>query len=89
MKRREGLANYYATENDFNPEQMQEDIMDSANNLVKNKKIDLKPMTVDDAITQMDLLGHDFFIFLNVETNKVCVVYLREDYDYGIIETNM
>lgn len=89
MKRREGLSNYYATENDFNPEQMKEDIMDSASNLVKNKKLELKPMTVDDAITQMELLGHDFFIFLNVETNKVSVVYLREDYDYGIIETNM
>ncbi len=46
-------------------------------------------MTIDDAILQMNLLDHNFFIFLNSETNKVCVVYLREDHDYGIIEANM
>lgn len=89
LKRREGLANYYATENDFDPEKFQDDIMDSASKLVRNKKVDLKPMSVDDAITQMELLGHDFFVFFNIETEKVSVVYLREDYDYGIIETNM
>ncbi|MBP5407882.1 MAG: sigma 54 modulation/S30EA ribosomal C-terminal domain-containing protein [Bacilli bacterium] len=66
---------------------MQAELM--ANSLVKDKKIDLVPMTVDEALMQMDLLDHKFFIFLNSETNKVCVVYLREDHDYGIIETNM
>jgi len=46
-------------------------------------------MSVDDAITQMEMLGHDFFIFQNLETNKVSVVYIRDDKDYGIIETNL
>jgi putative sigma-54 modulation protein len=45
-------------------------------------------MTAEDAITQMEMLGHNFFVFLNVETDKVAVVYLRDDHDYGIIETN-
>ncbi|HOF43462.1 MAG TPA: sigma 54 modulation/S30EA ribosomal C-terminal domain-containing protein [Bacilli bacterium] len=51
--------------------------------------MDLTPMSVDDAITQMEMLGHDFFIFQNSETNKVSVVYIRDDKDYGIIETNL
>jgi putative sigma-54 modulation protein len=44
-------------------------------------------MSVDDAILQMEMLGHNFFVFLNSETNKVSVIYLREDQNYGIIET--
>jgi putative sigma-54 modulation protein len=45
-------------------------------------------MSVDDAILQMEMLGHDFYIFMNIETNKVSVVYLREDSNYGVIDTN-
>ncbi len=59
----------------------------AAKDLVRNKKIELNPMTIDDAIDQMEMLGHDFFVFLNVNTNKVNVVYLREDHDYSVIET--
>lgn len=87
MKRREGLSQYYSTNSDFDLEKMKTEVL--ATNLVKSKQVELKPMTVDDAITQMELLGHDFFIFYNVEKEKVCVVYLRNDHDYGIIETNM
>lgn len=87
MKRREGLSQYYGSNSDFDLEKMKTEVM--ATNLVKSKQVDLKPMTIDDAITQMEMLGHDFFIFLNEEDGKVCVVYLREDHDYGIIETSM
>lgn len=59
-----------------------------AGQLVKNKEIDLVPMTVDEALDQMELLGHSFFVFLNKSNHKVCVAYLREDGDYAIIETN-
>ena len=55
--------------------------------VVKNKKFHLTPMTVDEAILQMDLLQHDFFVFLNVETDSVSVVYTRADGDYGILDT--
>ncbi|MDD4389079.1 MAG: ribosome-associated translation inhibitor RaiA, partial [Bacilli bacterium] len=86
LKRREGVAHYYSDKNDFDLDKMKTEII--ATNLVKEKRIDLKPMTVDDAILQMEMLGHDFFIFLNSENNKVSVVYLREDQNYGIIETS-
>ena len=43
-------------------------------------------MTVDEATLQMELLGHDFFVFLNGETDDVNVVYMRKDGNYGLIE---
>jgi ribosomal subunit interface protein len=43
------------------------------------------PMTVDDALSQMELVGHDFFLFHDKETDKPCVVYRRHAYDYGLI----
>ncbi len=86
-KKREGVGSYYASSNDFDLEGLQTEIM--AKNLVKDKKVELKPMTVDEAILQMEMLDHKFFIFLNSETNKVCVVYLRNDHNYGIIEGNI
>jgi len=53
--------------------------------LVKTKTFNLTPMSVEDAITQLDLLGHTFYVFLNSENNQVCVVYLRERGDVGLI----
>ena len=44
-------------------------------------------MTVDEAIIQMELLAHNFFVFLNMETDSVNVVYRRNDKDYGVLET--
>ena len=87
MKRREGVSGYYAQQGELDLDGMQAELM--ASKLVKDKKIELTPMTVEDAILQMDMLDHDFYIFLNSETNKVCVVYLRNDNDYGIIEANI
>lgn len=86
LKKREGLAAHFSTDTDFDIEQMKSEV--NAINLVRSKTVDLQPMTPEEAITQMEMLGHDFFIFLNVETDKVCVVYIREDMDYGIIEAN-
>jgi putative sigma-54 modulation protein len=53
---------------------------------VKKKKFELNPMTVDEAIVQMEMLEHTFFVFLNTETDSVNVVYRREDQDYGLLE---
>lgn len=53
--------------------------------LVKTKHFDQKPITVDEAIMQMELLGHNFFAFLNEETNQINVVYKRKDDDYGLL----
>lgn len=55
-------------------------------NIKKVKKFSLKPMAVDEAVLQMELLGHDFFVFKNAETDDVNVVYKRNDGAYGIIE---
>lgn len=54
--------------------------------VVKSKRIALKPMTPDEAALQMELLGHDFFVFINSETGDVNVVYKRKDGNYGQIE---
>ena len=50
------------------------------------KTFDMHPMTSDEAILRMNLLDHSFFMYLNAETGKYTVVYLRNDGDYGIIE---
>ncbi len=54
--------------------------------IVKVKRFQLKPMFPEEAILQMDLLGHDFYVFLNANTNQVSVVYRRKDGNYGLIE---
>jgi putative sigma-54 modulation protein len=55
--------------------------------VVKIKTRDVKPMLVEEAIEQMNLLKHDFFIYLDAETNVVNVIYRRKQGDYGLIET--
>jgi len=64
------------------------DIEEENEEIVKRKKIYLKPMDEEEAIMQMELLGHMFYVFKNIETDSVCVVYKRHTGDYGIIETN-
>ena len=54
--------------------------------IIRNKKIDLKPMYPEDACVQMELLGHSFYVFYNAETEEVNVVYKRKDGAYGLIE---
>ena len=54
--------------------------------IVKRKVVDTKPMSEEEAILQMELIGHDFFLFKNDKTNELCVVYKREDGCYGILE---
>ncbi|OPH54540.1 ribosomal subunit interface protein [Paenibacillus ferrarius] len=54
--------------------------------LVRNKRFDLKPMDVEEAILQMNMVGHNFFVFSNMDTDTVNVVYKRNDGKYGLIE---
>ena len=61
-----------------------EEIEDSFN-VIKEKHFFLKPQTVDDAILEMQLLGHNFFMFKDASTNTIQVVYLRNDGDYGLL----
>lgn len=54
--------------------------------IVRSKRFPLKPMLPEEACKHMDLLGHDFFMFINSETNQVNTVYHRRDGNYGLIE---
>lgn len=62
------------------------DVEEQEEEIVKRKKINLKPMDEEEAILQMELTNHDFFFFKNRETGKTAIVYKRKDKDYGIIE---
>lgn len=55
--------------------------------VVKTKIINPKPMDLEEAIMQMEMIGHSFFVYLDNETNRVSVVYRRYDGDYGLLET--
>lgn len=55
--------------------------------IVKRKNIEMKPMSEEEAILQLELLGHSFFVFKNVKTDEIDILYRRNDGDYGIIET--
>lgn len=59
---------------------------DEAIRIVRSKKFGMKPMYPEDACLQMELLGHDFFVFRNAETDEVNVVYKRKGNTYGLIE---
>jgi putative sigma-54 modulation protein len=54
--------------------------------IVRFKKVEVKPMTPEEAVDRMDLLGHDFFLFANAETERVNVVYRRRGGGFGLIE---
>ncbi len=54
--------------------------------IIRTKKFGIKPMYPEDACVQMELLGHNFFVFRNAETDEVCVVYKRKGNTYGLIE---
>ncbi|MBN1152268.1 MAG: ribosome-associated translation inhibitor RaiA [Dehalococcoidia bacterium] len=57
--------------------------------VVKTKQFTLKPMPVDEATEQMELLGHDFFLFINSDNGRANLIYRRKDGDYGLIEPDM
>ena len=55
--------------------------------IVRNKHVALKPMDAEEAVLQMDMLGHDFYVFTDADSNGTHVVYRRTDGRYGLIET--
>jgi len=57
--------------------------------VVKVKRFAVKPMSAAEAIDQMELLGHDFFLFFNAESDELNLLYRRHDGDYGLIEPEM
>ena len=67
--------------------ELEESFEDDDQVVLKRKKIDMKPMDEEEAMLQMNMLGHSFFVFKNTDTNSICVLYQRKDGNYGIIET--
>lgn len=69
------------------PEPEVEDVPEEERKVVRVKRFSMKPMSVEDAMMQMELLGHNFYLFDNADTGHVCVLYARQDGDYGLLET--
>jgi len=75
---------------EFAAEQIEEEKEEGTERrIVKVKRFPVKPMTPEEAVDQMELLAHDFFIFFNPETNMFSVIYRRGDGDYGLIEPEL
>ena len=67
-------------------EPVAEPVYEEANfDVVRVKRFSVKPMDVEDAITQMELLGHNFFLFMNAQTDTMSVLYRRNDGSYGLL----
>jgi len=75
------------TENDFSFDYDVDDEEISEEEVVKVKKLDIKPMDIDEAILQMELVGHDFYVFFDVDIDGISVIYKRKDGAYGLLET--
>ena len=63
-----------------------EENLEDLKTIVKTKKFEIKPMTPEEASFQMELIGHDFYIFVNAQTGKTAVLYKRKDENYGLID---
>lgn len=81
---KEGIKENLVT-GDLDVESLEKEII--ATQLVRNKEVELVPMTIEEAMSQMELLDHDFFIYLDKDTKTTNVIYLREDGHYALIET--
>lgn len=71
----------------FDYEMTSEDETNEEEMIVKRKNIEMKPMDEEEAILEMNLLGHEFFVYKDMHTNNICVLYKRKDGNYGLIET--
>jgi putative sigma-54 modulation protein len=65
---------------------IEEEEIEAPRRVVKTKHFLVKPMPIDEAISQMELLGHDFFLFMDADTERLNLLYRRDDGNYGLIE---
>ena len=77
IKKRDGIGNYFSELENSTPIEEKK--------VVKEKHVDLTVMTVDEAIIQLELLGHDFYMFINEDDHKPTTIYLRNDGNYAVI----
>lgn len=84
------LIDQKQSSNYFKKEFIEKEYMDEEEiKIIRSKKFDIKPMYPEDACIQMELLGHNFYVFCNAETDQVCVVYKRKGNTYGMIEPEL
>jgi len=86
MKKRIKDYSYMEAYFDFEEAEGEAPHDDSEFRIIRRKAFDIDEMTADEAILQMELLGHSFLLFLSTETGRVCAVYKRHDGDYGLLE---
>ena len=67
-------------------EDMDEPAQEDSRKIVRHKTFPVRPMSVDDAILQMEMLGHSFFVFVNTDSSRTNILYLRKDGDLGLME---
>ena len=81
------IVNQQQAGGNFQKEFVEDEFLeDEEVNIIRTKKFGIKPMYPEDACVQMELLGHNFYVFRNAETDEVNVVYKRKGYTYGLIE---
>lgn len=81
------IVNQQQAEGNFQKEFVEDEFLeDEEVNIIRTKKFGIKPMYPEDACVQMELLGHNFYVFRNAETDEVNVVYKRKGNTYGLIE---
>jgi len=83
LKKRAGISEFFA--GDFDAEALESELVKKP---LKEKVITLETISVQEAITQLEMVGHDFFIFKDEATQSVSVVYLRNDGEYAVIKTS-
>ncbi|NLM04829.1 MAG: ribosome-associated translation inhibitor RaiA [Clostridiales bacterium] len=86
VKMQKGRSQFYETIRFENITQSDEEDDKYDPKIVKTKRFPIKPMSPEEAVLQMELIGHSFFVFANAETDEVNVVYKRKDGNYGLIE---
>ena len=64
----------------------EKEVEENNGKVVRAKQFRVKPMSSEEAVLQMELLGHNFFVYQDCDENKICVVYKRKDGDYGLLE---
>lgn len=84
--KKQNIDNKYKDFN-FDYELLNEEESSEEEKIVKRKNIEMKPMDEEEAILEMNLLGHEFFVYKDMHANNICIIYKRKDGNYGLIET--
>lgn len=71
------------------PLELEEPLDEEASNIVRIKRFRMTPMSPDEAVEQMELLGHDFFVFYNADEGQINVIYRRKGGDYGLLQPEL